>query len=118
MPLSSKTVHLVAIVRFLPDWSAQVVVWSVGGDALCPHFVGVRSPRSSSGLQGRYQGMSRRAVMGAVAAGPLGGAVFAWSRPGMWRICALIGIGAAAVFLLTSDQSRTGPSENRSGSGV
>ena len=75
--------------------AAMVLVWSLGEIVQSPVSQAFVADLAPPGLQGRYQAaFGFTHALGLVLAPALGPALFAWSRPGLWAVCA--GLGAAA----------------------
>lgn len=75
--------------------AAMVLVWSLGEIVQSPVSQAFVADLAPPGLQGRYQAaFGFTGALGLVLAPGLGPALFAWSRPGLWALCA--GLGAAA----------------------
>jgi MFS family permease len=80
--------------------AAMVTVWSLGEIVQSPVSQAFVADLAPPGLQGRYQaayGFTH--ALGLVLAPALGPALFAWSRPGLWAICAGLGAAASLTFV-------------------
>ena len=80
--------------------AAMVVVWSLGDIVQSPVSQAFVADLAPPGLQGRYQAaFGFTHALGLVLAPALGPALFAWSRPGLWAICAILGAAASLTYV-------------------
>jgi MFS family permease len=80
--------------------AAMVVVWSLGEIVQSPVSQAFVADLAPPGLQGRYQAaFGFTHALGLVLAPALGPALFAWSRPGLWAICAILGAAASLTYV-------------------
>lgn len=76
-----------------------VLIWTLGEIISSPVSQAFVADLAPPGLQGRYQAAfgSTHAV-GLVLAPALGPALFAWNRPALWTVCAVLGTLAALTY--------------------
>lgn len=80
--------------------AVTVVVWSLGEIVQSPVSQAFVADLAPPGLQGRYQAaFGFTHALGLVLAPALGPALFAWSRPGLWAICAILGAAASLTYV-------------------
>ncbi|HEU4455819.1 MAG TPA: MFS transporter [Longimicrobium sp.] len=80
--------------------AAMVLVWSLGEIVQSPVSQAFVADLAPPGLQGRYQAaFGFTHALGLVLAPALGPALFAWSRPGLWAICAILGAAASLTYV-------------------
>ncbi|HEX8693885.1 MAG TPA: MFS transporter [Longimicrobium sp.] len=83
----------------LPVLALTVVVWTLGEIVHSPVVAAFMADLAPRGFQGRYQAaLGFTHAAGLVLSPALGPALFGWSRPGLWALCAVLGVGAGLTY--------------------
>jgi MFS family permease len=92
---------LTALANDLPELALTVLIWTLGEIVYAPVASAYVADIAPEHLRGRYQGAwGLTWGLAFVFAPALGAAIFAWSPDGLWLLCGLLGV-AAAAFLVT-----------------
>ncbi len=87
----------------IPLLGLEVIVWTLGEMVQGPVASAYVADLSPEHLRGSYQGAwGMTWSVGFILAPLLGTLLFTWSSIGLWLLCALLGIMATALTLLTA----------------
>jgi MFS family permease len=90
-----------ALANDLPELALTVLIWTLGEIVYAPVASAYVADIAPEHLRGRYQGAWGLTWGLAFAFAPaLGAATFAWSPDGLWLLCGLLGVAAAALLVM------------------
>jgi MFS family permease len=104
---------LTALAHSILPLAATVVVWTFGEMAAAPTSSAYVADLAPVRLRGRYQGAyGMTFALSNILAPALGTVLYAWSAEGIWVICGVVGLLAAALIVrLPGGPIRRPPSE-------
>jgi MFS family permease len=92
---------LTALANDLPELALTVLIWTLGEIVYAPVASAYVADIAPEHLRGRYQGAwGLTWGLAFVFAPALGAAIFAWSPDGLWLLCGLLGVAAAAFLVM------------------
>jgi MFS family permease len=90
-----------AFANDLPELGLTVLIWTLGEIVYAPVASAYVADIAPEHLRGRYQGAwGLTWGLAFVFAPALGAVIFAWSPDGLWLVCGLLGVAAAALLVL------------------
>jgi|Tabmets5t2r1_1033131.scaffolds.fasta_scaffold10722_1 MFS family permease len=90
-----------AYANDLPELALTVLIWTLGEIVYAPVASAYVADIAPEHLRGRYQGAwGLTWGLAFVFAPALGAAIFAWSPDGLWLVCGLLGVAAAALLVI------------------
>jgi MFS family permease len=100
-----------ALAHTIPLLALTVVIWSFGEMVYSPVASAYVADLTPPHLRGRYQGAwSLMWGIGLILGPLLGTALFSWNPQGLWSICAIMGVVAALLLVVTGREKPTGAS--------
>jgi MFS family permease len=98
---------LVALAHALPLLAVTVLLWTLGEMLASPIAAAYVADLAPAHLRGRYQGLwGLTSAAGLILAPALGTRIFSWSASGLWLVCGVLGILAAALVVISGETSR------------